>query len=93
MALLEKDLERELLKACKRFMVIKSESLTRGFPDRMIFDTKNEQILYVELKNDTYYERSPMQKYWAKWITACGGKYFCKDLEFFIENILKEEKI
>lgn len=50
-------------------------NFSKGFPDRVVFDVINGVILYVELKNDTYYQLNKMQQYWRKIIINSGGYY------------------
>jgi hypothetical protein len=96
----EKQLERKLFNACKKVKIwcIKGDSKNNvGFPDRVIFDTRNNQIYYVELKNDTYYDLTYMQKLWANIIKASGGQWFLingeKELEDFIEKYIYKGEV
>lgn len=80
--MIENDVEKLLIHACKK-VGIKSKKGNpqgdRGFVDRIVFHTKAHRILYVEIKNQTYYERTRKQKKWAKTITDSGGEYFLID--------------
>lgn len=50
-------------------------AFVKGFPDRVVFDVINGVILYIEIKNDTYYQLNKMQQYWRNIIINSGGYY------------------
>ena len=96
MKLLEKEVEAMLVKACKikNFKCIKgSVENNVGFPDRVVFNTEKKQIYYVEVKNETSYKLTPLQKIWLDIIVGSGGKYFLvngeKEMEAFINTYIK----
>jgi hypothetical protein len=96
MKLLEKQVEAMLVKACKTLNIkcIKGWAENNvGFPDRIVFNTKSKQIFYVEVKNETSYKLTPMQKLWLFTITDSGGKYFLingeKEMETFINTYIR----
>jgi len=60
-----------------------------GFPDRIVFLPKMGEIHYVELKNNTYYERTHNQKRWAKIIISSGGIYYLLDGDKEVEEYLE----
>ena len=96
MKLLEKEVEAMLVKACKikNFRCIKgwAEHYV-GFPDRIVFNTDKKEIYYVEIKNETSYKLTPMQKLWLTYIVDSGGKYFLvngeKEMEAFINTYIR----
>lgn len=96
MKLLEKQVEAMLVKACKikNFKCIKgSVEHNIGFPDRIVFNTERKEIYYVEVKNETSYKLTPLQKTWHIYIVNSGGKYFLvngeKEMETFINTYIK----
>lgn len=96
MKLLEKHVEAMLVKACKikNFRCIKGWAENNaGFPDRIVFNTEKKQIYYVEVKNETSYKLTPLQRLWLLTITDSGGKYFLvngeKEMEAFINTYIK----
>lgn len=96
MKLLEKQVEAMLVKACKieNIKCIKGWAENNvGFPDRIVFNIKTKQILYVEVKNETSYKLTPMQKLWLFTITDSGGKYFLingeKEMEAFVKTYIR----
>jgi hypothetical protein len=99
MAISEKALELKLLRACKKskIIIIKGDSRNNGgFPDRIIFNYKMNIIHYVELKNETYYKQTVLQKRWQNIIESSGGKYFLingdTELTIYIDTFIKELK-
>lgn len=98
MAKREDNLETRFIKLCKLngFRTIKVDPKKYdGFPDRIVFNTKIGEIHYIELKNNTYYERTHNQKEWAKIIIASGGIYFLldgdEDVNAYIKKYLESE--
>lgn len=96
MAKLESDVEKMLIDFCDAhfgLISVKSESLARGFVDRMVFDMRHKRIYYVEIKNKTRYKRTALQKEWAKIISMSGGEYHLIDgvdeMRKFIEGVLR----
>jgi len=97
MAKREDNLETRFTKACKikGIRTIKVNPREHdGFPDRIVFNKPFGEIHYIELKNNTYYERTHNQKNWASFIKACGGIYFLLDgdeeVEDYIERFIGE---
>lgn len=97
MKLLEKHVEAMLVKACKikKFKCIKGWVENNiGFPDRIVFNTEKKKIFYVEVKNETSYELTPMQRTWLITIVDSGGLYFLvngeKEMNAFINAYIKE---
>ena len=96
MKLLEKQVEAMLVKACKikNFKCIKGWAENNvGFTDRIVFNTDKKEIYYVEVKNETSYKLTPLQRLWLLTITDSGGKYFLvngeKEMEAFINTYIK----
>lgn len=99
MKLLEKQVEAMLVKACKieNFRCIKGWSENNiGFPDRIVFNTRKKQIYYVEVKNETSYKLTELQRLWLMTIVNSGGQYFLingeKDMEAFINTYIRGTK-
>lgn len=79
MAMLERMIEQRLIYACKKHKIktIKGDAKNnKGFPDRIIFNHYLHAILYVEIKNDSYYKQTPLQKEWEMIIKNSGGHFF-----------------
>lgn len=98
MKLLEKHVEAMLVKACKikNFRCIKGPSENNiGFPDRIVFNTEKKQIYYVEVKNETSYKLTELQRLWLHDIVDSGGKYFLingeEEMKEFINKYIKGE--
>lgn len=96
MKLLEKQVEAMLVKACKieNIKCIKGWAENNvGFPDRIVFHTKKKEIYYVEVKNETSYKLTPLQRLWLTTISDSGGKYFLvngeKEMEAFINTYIR----
>lgn len=98
MAKREDNLETRFIKLCKvkgsRTIKVNPKQYD-GFPDRIVFHPSIGEIHYIEMKNNTYYERTHNQKEWAKIIIASGGIYFLldgdADLEMYIKKYLEGE--
>lgn len=97
MASSERALESKLVKACRAngIKAVKGNSESnRGFPDRIIFLEHLEQIHYVELKNNTYYQQTPLQKAWEERISKSGGAYFLLngdgEVDMYIDYFIKK---
>lgn len=93
MAKREDNLEKRFIELCKinGFKTIKvNPKQYDGFPDRIVFNTDIGEIHYIELKNNTYYERTHNQKGWAKRIKNSGGIYFLLDGDADVETYSKK---
>ena len=77
----ESIVEKLLVRACKEkgIKCIKGKIGDKGFVDRIIFQTFTHKIIYAEIKNETYYMRTPTQIEWAKRISNSGGIYILID--------------
>lgn len=101
MAKTETALEKRFHQTCKahgvRTIKVDPENIN-GFPDRIVFNVLSGEIHYIELKNNTAYERTHNQKKWASIIEECGGRYFLLDgdddvnayLDYHIKNPLEK---
>lgn len=89
---LENNVENYLVRKCKilGFHSVKSETITKGFVDRIIF-AKEKGIFYVEIKNKTNYQQKKIQKHWMNIIKQSGGKYFIIDGIEEMKQFIKEE--
>jgi hypothetical protein len=92
---LEKDVEKMLIDACDakfHLITVKSECVSKGFVDRIVFDLEKKRIHFVEIKNKTRYKRTALQKEWAKVIQLSGGEYHLIDgvdeMREFIRGVL-----
>ena len=95
----EKSVEALLVNACNRngFKCIKITGVV-GFPDRIVFNTRNNEIHYIEVKNETYYQQTELQKMWQRKIQNSGGIFLLIDgeeemkkyINYFIEGGLHE---
>lgn len=93
MSLLESAVEKKLVNACRKTGIksIKGKSRNcKGFPDRIVFNTKKHEVYYIEIKNQTYYEQQATQKDWQKIIEASGAKYFLIDGDDEMNVFIKE---
>lgn len=93
MKLLEKQVEAMLVKACKKkhFRCVKGSTLNNiGFPDRIVFNTDTQRILFVEIKNETSYKLTATQLLWKSIIAKSGGEFFHvngeEEMEAFIQT-------
>lgn len=100
MALLEKQVENKLIVACKRNGIITYKGNPKGnigFPDRIVFDIKRHRTFFVEIKNDTYYSQTDMQKLWQNYIETSGNKYILingmEEMKQFIEKYIETKKV
>jgi len=98
MAKREDNLETRFIKLCKLngFRTIKvNPKQYDGFPDRIVFNTNVGQIHYIELKNNTYYERTHNQIGWAEIVIKSGGIYFLldgdADVEAYIDKFFERK--
>lgn len=98
--MLEKNLEKKLTTACRKYGIktVKGDSRQNaGFPDRIIFNKKAGVIHYVELKADTEYKQTELQKHWQDIIELSGGKYLLlngvEEVNEYIEKYVKPDKV
>jgi hypothetical protein len=99
MKLLEKQVEKMLVDACKKksYRCIKGSTMNNvGFPDRVVFNTDTQRIFFVEVKNETSYKLTVPQQIWKDMITRSGGEFFHingeKEMETFINTFIKGEE-
>ncbi len=88
---LEKRFNTELAKIGVR--TVKGNAMfNKGFPDRMVFADK---VYYVELKNDTYYGQTKLQKEWQRIIEQSRGTYYLLNGDAEVEAFIKmiKEKV
>lgn len=91
MATTEKELEKNFCNELKKngIKTIKGSSKNnKGFPDRIVFAKSG--IYFVELKNDTYYGQTKLQKYWEQIITQSGGEYYLLNGETETKEFIKK---
>ena len=93
MAKREDNLEKRFIQLCKLngFRIIKVRPKRYdGFRGRIVFITDVGEIHYIELKNNTYYERTHNQIKWAEIIQNSGGIYFLLDGDTAVEAYIRK---
>lgn len=92
----EEDVENMLINACQElgYKCLKSEKLTRGFPDRMVF-IPNVGIHYVEIKLGSSYKQTKQQRYWQSIIERSQEAYFlitgAVEMQDYIDKHIKNK--
>jgi len=76
----EKRLETDFVKWCrsKQIVAIKGPVMTsKGFPDRFLQLPKGGGTIYVEFKGTSYYDLTPLQRWWEEYLRASNPhRYF-----------------
>jgi len=76
----EKRLETDFVKWCqsKQIVAIKGPVMTsKGFPDRFLQLSKGGGTIYVEFKGTSYYDLTPLQRWWEEYLRASNPhRYF-----------------
>ena len=80
MSTVEKRLETDFVKWCqsKQIFAIKGPVMTsKGFPDRFLQLPKGGGTIYVEFKGTSYYDLTPLQRWWEEYLRASNPhRYF-----------------
>ena len=68
MKLYEKQVEKMLVDVCRRNKIYEHKGFPqiKGYPDRVIYNHKINEIHFVEIKNETYYGQTENQKKMAE---------------------------
>ena len=89
----EKYLEHKLCEWVKSIKgkAVKGPSYTdKGIPDRIIILPKGGGTVWVEVKGGTYYQLTPMQKWWKDLLLDSDpDRYFCIDTKDDLEQFIK----
>ena len=91
MSTVEKRLEADFTRWCQsqQIVAIKGPVVTsKGFPDRFLQLPKGGGTVYVEFKGTSYYDLTPLQRWWQQYITdSSPHRYFLVATDEELEHL------